>query len=79
MARYVVDCRETPSPNRFTGRDCTLVLTGEEDEVVQAAVEHGVAAHGYEDTTELRRAHPRRAESRGPRLLIRGACRREQP
>jgi hypothetical protein len=54
MARYVVDCRETPSPNRFTGRDCTLVLTGEEDEVVQVAVEHGVAAHGYEDTTDLR-------------------------
>jgi hypothetical protein len=54
MARYVVDCRETPSPNRLTGRDCTLVLTGEEDEVVQAAAEHGVAAHGYEDTTELR-------------------------
>lgn len=39
MARYVVDCRETPSPNRFTGV----------------------------------------AESRGPRLLIRGACRREKP
>lgn len=54
MARYVVDCRETPRPNRFTGRDCTLVLAGEEDEVVQAAVEHGVAAHGYEDSTELR-------------------------
>lgn len=64
MARYVVDCRETPSPNRFTGRDCTLVLTGEEDEVVQAAVEHGVAAHGYEDSTELRE-------------LIRGALKAE--
>jgi hypothetical protein len=54
MARKIIDCRETPSPNAFTGRDCTLVLVGEDDEVLQAAVEHGVSAHGYQDTPELR-------------------------
>jgi hypothetical protein len=54
MPRKIVDCRETPSPNTFTSRDCTLVLVGEDDEVLQAAVEHGVSAHGYEDTPELR-------------------------
>ena len=54
MPRKIVDCRETPSPNKVTGRDCTLVLVGEDDEVLQAAVEHGVSAHGYQDTPELR-------------------------
>jgi hypothetical protein len=54
MPRKIVDCRETPSPNKFSGRDCTLVLVGEDDEVLQAAVEHGVSAHGYQDTPELR-------------------------
>jgi predicted small metal-binding protein len=54
MARKIVDCRDTPSPNKLTGRDCTLVITGEDDEVLQAAVEHGVSAHGYQDTPELR-------------------------
>ncbi len=54
MARKVVDCRGTPGTNRFTAQPCTLVLAGEEAELLQASVEHGVSAHGYEDTPELR-------------------------
>jgi hypothetical protein len=32
---------------------CTLVISGEEDEVVRAAAQHAVAVHGHEDTPEL--------------------------
>lgn len=46
--RKVVDCRDAVDEN------CTLTLVGEEDEVLEAAVEHKVAAHGLDDTPELR-------------------------
>ncbi len=49
MARKVVDCRDMPSE-----RGCTLAISGEEDEVLDAATQHAVAAHGHEDTSELR-------------------------
>ncbi|TDD92403.1 DUF1059 domain-containing protein [Saccharopolyspora karakumensis] len=49
MTRKVADCRKTPSDI-----NCSLTIIGEEDEVVRAAVEHAVSAHGHEDTTELR-------------------------
>jgi predicted small metal-binding protein len=32
---------------------CTLTISGEEDEVVRAAVEHAISVHGHEDTQEL--------------------------
>src|ERR1700759_5225749 len=35
---------------------CTLALTGEEDEVVEAATQHAVAVHGHTDDAELRAA-----------------------
>jgi predicted small metal-binding protein len=41
MARKMVDCRDTPSE-----KGCTLTISGEEDEVVRAAVLHAVDAHG---------------------------------
>ena len=45
MARKVADCRRYPSEI-----NCTLTISGEEEEVVQAAAQHAVAAHGHEDT-----------------------------
>ncbi len=50
MARVMADCRRWPSDS-----NCSLTIIGEEDEVVQAAAEHSVSAHGHEDTPELRR------------------------
>jgi hypothetical protein len=49
MARKVADCRDFPSEN-----NCTLTISGEEDEVVLAATEHAVSVHGHEDTEEVR-------------------------
>ncbi len=49
MSRKVADCRKYPSEV-----NCTLTLTGEEDEVVRAAVQHAVSVHGHVDTPELR-------------------------
>lgn len=49
MTRKVADCRKTPSEI-----NCSLTILGEEDEVVRAAAEHAVSAHGHTDTPELR-------------------------
>jgi hypothetical protein len=47
--RKVADCRDFPSEI-----NCTLMITGTEEEVVMAASMHAVAAHGHADTPELR-------------------------
>ena len=49
MARKFVDCREMPSEN-----NCSLYISGSEEEVVAAATQHAVSAHGHEDTPEFR-------------------------
>ena len=49
--RKVADCREFPSES-----GCTLTISGREDEVLTAAVEHAVSSHGHENTPELREA-----------------------
>jgi predicted small metal-binding protein len=49
MSRKVADCRQFPSES-----NCTLTISGEEEEVVRAASEHAVSVHGHEDTPELR-------------------------
>lgn len=49
MARKMVDCRKVPSDN-----NCTLAISGSEDEVLDAATAHAVAKHGHSDTPELR-------------------------
>ena len=49
MVRKVADCRDYPSES-----NCTLTISGEEEEVVRAAAEHAVSVHGHEDTPELR-------------------------
>ena len=47
--RKSVDCREYPSE-----KGCTLKLSGTEEEVLDAAVQHAVSAHGHENTPEFR-------------------------
>ncbi len=49
MARKIADCRDIP--NEIS---CTLTISGEEKEVIDAAVLHAVNAHGEEDTPQLR-------------------------
>jgi hypothetical protein len=49
MARKMVDCRSVPNEV-----GCTLVIAGEEGELLEAAVAHAVAVHGDEDSPELR-------------------------
>ena len=47
MARKMFDCRDWPGP-------CALAISGEEDEVVEAQVQHVVRAHALQDSVELR-------------------------
>jgi hypothetical protein len=49
MGRKMIDCREMPSEKK-----CTLTISGEEEEVVRAAVLHGADIHGHKDTPEFR-------------------------
>ena len=49
MARMMADCRRYPSES-----NCSLVIIGEEDEVVRAAAEHAASVHGHQDTPEMR-------------------------
>ncbi len=49
MARKLVDCRDFPSTV-----NCTLTISGEEEEVVRAATLHAVDLHGHRDTPEFR-------------------------
>jgi predicted small metal-binding protein len=50
MTRKFIDCGEMPSQTK-----CTLMIAGEEDEVVRAATLHAVDVHGHKDTPELRK------------------------
>ena len=47
--RKVADCRLFPSE-----KNCTLTISGTEEEVLDAATQHAVSAHGHADTPELR-------------------------
>ncbi|MDP9274532.1 MAG: DUF1059 domain-containing protein [Chloroflexota bacterium] len=47
MARKIIDCREFPGP-------CSLAVSGDEHEVVQAQAEHLAAVHDMPDTAEVR-------------------------
>jgi predicted small metal-binding protein len=48
-ARKAVDCSTFPSET-----NCTLYISGTQDEVLKAAVEHAVSTHKHQDTPELR-------------------------
>jgi predicted small metal-binding protein len=45
----MADCRRWESES-----NCSLVIIGEEDEVIRAAAEHAASVHGHEDTPDLR-------------------------
>lgn len=47
--RKVADCRDMPSDV-----NCTLTISGSEDEVLAAATQHAVTVHGHTDTPEFR-------------------------
>ncbi|MEU5013891.1 DUF1059 domain-containing protein [Streptomyces sp. NPDC021749] len=47
--RKKIDCRDYPSET-----NCSLVISGEEEEVVRAATAHAISVHGHTDSPELR-------------------------
>jgi len=47
--RKSIDCRDYPSE-----KNCSQKISGTEKEVMDAAVQHAVSAHGHEETPELR-------------------------
>ena len=47
--RKIIDCRLFPSE-----KNCSLAISGTEDEVLAVAVRHAVQEHGHKDTPELR-------------------------
>jgi predicted small metal-binding protein len=49
QARKFIDCSEYPSDN-----NCTLRISGTEEEVLSAATAHAASTHGHEDTPEFR-------------------------
>jgi hypothetical protein len=49
MGRKIADCRRFESDSK-----CSLTIIGEEDEVIATAAQHAVAAHGHQDSPELR-------------------------
>ena len=51
MSRKYIDCREYPST-----MNCTVALSADNDqELLEAAVQHAVAIHSHTDTPELRK------------------------
>jgi len=47
--RKYIDCSEYPSDS-----NCTLRISGTEDEVLTAATNHASTVHGHEDTPQFR-------------------------
>jgi len=46
--RKMIDCREMPSEN-----NCSLTISGTEEEVMKAAREHAISSHGHASGPEL--------------------------
>ncbi len=46
--RKYIDCREYPSE-----KNCSLRISGSEDEVLHAARQHAISAHGHADSPDL--------------------------
>jgi predicted small metal-binding protein len=47
--RKVIDCRWFP-----TEKPCNIAISGNEEEVLEVAVQHAIKSHGHQDTPELR-------------------------
>jgi len=51
MPRRYVDCRETPSQ-----MNCSVAIAADnDDELLEAVVQHAVKVHGHEDTPDFRK------------------------
>lgn len=48
--RKVIDCRWFP-----TEKPCDIAISGNEEEVLDIAVQHAVQSHGHQNTPELRK------------------------
>ncbi len=48
--RKVADCRKFPSE-----KNCSLTISGTEEEVMEVALWHATTAHGHNDTPEFRK------------------------
>jgi len=50
MGRKYIDCRDFPGESK-----CTVALAADsEEELLEVAIQHGVNAHGYQNTQEFR-------------------------
>jgi len=47
--RKFIDCREYPSE-----KNCSLRISGTEEEVIEMAMQHATISHGHENGPELR-------------------------
>jgi len=47
--RKVADCRKFPSEN-----NCSVSVSGSEEEVLKVATRHAIEEHGHEDNAELK-------------------------
>ena len=47
--RKSIDCRDYPSD-----KNCSLRISGTEEEVLEAATQHAASAHGHTNSSELR-------------------------
>jgi Protein of unknown function (DUF1059) len=68
MARKMMDCRDIPNDV-----GCTLVIIGEEDEVVLAAAQHATSIHQELDSEELRARIRASLRDEPPELSYEGA------
>ena len=49
--RKYIDCREHPDPKT----KCTVAISADnENELIEAAIQHGISVHGMTDSPELR-------------------------
>ena len=49
QSRKFIDCRNYPSE-----KNCSVRISGTEEEILELAAQHAVANHGHSDTPELR-------------------------
>jgi hypothetical protein len=47
--RKIIDCRNFPNE-----QNCTIAISGTEEELLDLAVHHAVTVHGHQQTVELR-------------------------
>lgn len=47
--RKVSDCRLMPSE-----KNCSVCISGTEDEVMKVAIRHAISEHGHQDSPQLR-------------------------